>query len=100
MPRPFFRAVILLSSPLTDPAMIGNPSVRLSRVIRQYRLRKLLGSCKSGMGRGLRPSAVSSPNSHFLLYVCITNNRMDADGHIRCDRSSKLEYQQAVGLKP
>ena len=31
----------------------------------------LLGPCMSGMGRGLRPSAVPTPNSHFLLYACI-----------------------------
>ena len=43
----------------------------LPQSIRQYRLRTLLGPCKSGMGRGLRPSTVLSPNSHFLLYACI-----------------------------
>ena len=39
--------------------------------MRQYRLRTQLAPCKSGMGRGLRLSAIPSPNSHFLLYACI-----------------------------
>ena len=69
----FFRRAIHLSSPLSsDPAMVGNFLGRIiSPSIQQYRLRPLLGPCESGMGRGLPPSAVPFPNSHFLLYACI-----------------------------
>ena len=45
------------------------PGWHLVRSIRQYYPRKLLGPLKSGMGRGLRPSAVSSQTRPSLLSV-------------------------------
>ena len=87
-----FSTAIHLSSPLSsETEMVGNRfSQRLSWAIRQYCLRKLLGLRKSGMGRCLRPSAVPSPNSHFLLNVFRRPGGC----------SPALEHQPTVGIKP
>ena len=57
-------------------------------------------SLQSGMGRGLRPSSVPSPNSPFFSVCRYPDEWMDARGHISCDRHPDFDlFQQTVGLE-